>query len=704
MLVSLIGSSFGSNAGYSHRTTRVHLLYRKAREFESDARIRFTALEESNLEERLGAFQAVIADIAESSARPVRQLERIAEILESGIFAASLSETFTNILVDLVSITNIDLMAYPGIFESEERQSFLARLLNVASRIGLSRTAIHSLLREENGEERLGAIERHLELVSQSPDDDISVRSFRRLLGLPGAVLGMYDIRELENFAEINHDITSPQVRLAWEEVQRDVLFHQYSNLEGIVILEEMWGLVNAAYTGLWKVPFGYRNMEAEIFVFISALSDLGVLLKNENLADAPEQVAINDRIISKLRPLIPILQGYTRDALDELLSEKRSQMIQKIKDSLPQDARIIFEPFLLYLMDRHLIYYLRPEFNHEDVRAILTSFLEIQVDGLIAAIQVGEARISVSHFLNTSNLTTPYWEISKSEAIWGRILHITYEFARRFGVAILAIHHRPEWQTERIANFRLVVAACLQLGCTDVWESVASSTDIQLVEIVSVLHRIVERRNFLLSLNEDDPAASVIAEEWIRSFLSDDTVYAAEWISEKLIIPSQFRPLLRQVGFLREIMGNVLTYFELPDRLGILFRKFASVRRRLGRSLTLQGDPRGTAAVDAIKLSDFDVRGILLRIELKRGVVDENSSVLIEIIDMLDMAANQLLRNLLSAEKASNFIKALKDLHLPLVFSDPRRGETLTDWIASFAAKITFAARIVRAKEILLE
>lgn len=129
------------------------------------------------------------------------------------------------------------------------------------------------------------------------------------------------------------------------------------------------------------------------------------------------------------------------------------------------------------------------------------------------------------------------------------------------------------------------------------------------------------------------------------------------------------------------------------------------SLRRfgvELGRLLTLQADPRGTAAADAVKLSDFDVRGILLRIELKWGVVDENSSVLTDFIDMLDMAANQLLRNLLSAEKASNFLKALKDLHLPLVFFDPwnspRLGEVLTHWIASFAAKI------VRAKKILLE
>ena len=95
---------------YSRRNTRVKLLLRKAREFVSDARVRFSG--EDRLDECLDAFRAMIDDIARSN-RTVLQIEKIAKRIDEE-FETSLNETMIILAVDLVSFTHIDLLAYPG--------------------------------------------------------------------------------------------------------------------------------------------------------------------------------------------------------------------------------------------------------------------------------------------------------------------------------------------------------------------------------------------------------------------------------------------------------------------------------------------------------------------------------------------------------------------------------------------------------------
>jgi hypothetical protein len=179
----------GTNSVFAHRQSRVNLVQRTATEFASDVRGRFAA-EEETLEECLTSFKRMIQDKSASGQTSVRQREQMAEKNFNWRFADSLTETFTELLIDLSSFIDIDLSLYPGILDSR-RQSYLARLLRLASRIGLTSAQVKSL-RFENSEippeEKLEKIETQIELVLKSPQDQawaVSVSCLYKLLGSP---------------------------------------------------------------------------------------------------------------------------------------------------------------------------------------------------------------------------------------------------------------------------------------------------------------------------------------------------------------------------------------------------------------------------------------------------------------------------------------------------------------------------------------
>ena len=148
---------------------------------------------------------------------------------------------------------------------------------------------------------------------------------------------------------------------------------------------------MNAARDALMNIPVGYMDLDAELFVFISALTDIVELANDPHAFD---QTAQNQLIKKKLRLIIPVLQGYARDAAGCELSETRSRMKHKIQHSLSNETRIIFEPLLGRLVDRHLVDLLerdpqgQPEFTR-DMKARAISFLEIMMDRLFDAIKV---------------------------------------------------------------------------------------------------------------------------------------------------------------------------------------------------------------------------------------------------------------------------------------------------------------------------
>ena len=116
----------------------------------------------------------MIDDIAMSN-RTDHQLEQIADRLDKENFENSLNETLRELVVDLGCFTRLDLMDYPNIFENGE-QLILAKLLQLASRIGMSRKQLLSLFHEfarvGDPKNRLEEIETEFESFLQSPSDN----------------------------------------------------------------------------------------------------------------------------------------------------------------------------------------------------------------------------------------------------------------------------------------------------------------------------------------------------------------------------------------------------------------------------------------------------------------------------------------------------------------------------------------------------
>ena len=650
---------------YSRRNTRVELLLRKAREFESDARVRFSR--EDRLDECLGAFGAMIDDIARSN-RTVFQLENIANRIDDK-FASSFNFTMTLLAVDLVSFTKIDLLAYPGILDTNE-QLVLGRVLRLASRIGLTLRDVLTIIREleRNGypEERLGEIERELDSVLKSTEEPDTV-AIMRFLGIPAHSLkidnsihpfGCYNIQHLKE-----HHISNERVKKDWEFIANELSCEDL-NPDKDVIIEEIWDALNDARDALVNIPLGYMDLDAELSLFISPLTDIVELTNNP---DALDQVAQNQLIKNKLRLIVPVLQGYARDAAGCEFTGPRSRMKRKIHDSLSKETRIILEPLLVRLVDRHLVDLLdrtpqgQPKFS-KDIKARAIAFLDIMVDGFIKAIQVGEDLMSVKAVITTELLWPPPFDVEIDP------VRISYEFASRFGMRILT--NRPDWSSGRIKKSRLISAAGIQLGFEPNWDELAQLTDDQLVALALLLSRLVARREVLLSLKDDDSAPLVDAEDCVDRFDRYGFGYI-RWVTDQLI-PVEVLPALRQALF-DENIHNIFSNFGFPERLVFFSKRVGSVH----------GAYRRKFACGIFSDIVWEIRKLpsdLLRFEIKAGIVhvddpeklafrDFLETLFMDYVNFIDMAANTLLSvpaGVINGNVLNNIFHSLKEF-LPI-------------------------------------
>ena len=99
----------------------------------------------------------------------------------------------------------------------------------------------------------------------------------------------------------------------------------------------------------------------------------------------------------------------------------------------------------------------------------------------------------------------------------------------------------------------------------------------------------MVDRRNFLLSINEDEEASFFTAEDWMDSFVQDEAPYSAQtgqvlfakYVSDHFLPPLGFVPQLRQLGFLAENIRQIMTYFDIPQRLVALADRTKALSRK---------------------------------------------------------------------------------------------------------------------------
>ena len=648
LIVSLFGGSLSSNAVYSHRMTRANLLRRKASEFESDARIRFEG--GVDVEECLGAFKRMIDDIAISE-RPVRQLELIASRIDSDdLTADSLSETVVNLMMDFASIVEIDIMAYPGILDSE-KQAYLARLLSIASRIGISRTQMLEILREGPEKGALETIEREVQTLMDSTQETVSA-SFLELLGLA----------KRPGFSAFVSAINSPNFiphfiyRNVWTSIQNEFSQVNLTLLGNLLFVEEMWDVLSWVQEALWNIPVDFVNLNEELSVFISAVSDIGLLVNNPTQT-AVNQAEINQRIIDKLRPLLPILEGYSKDALSEF-SEWRSALTKKLTVSLPVEAQIILTPRLLRLVNNRLVHFLQCDFQSQalftrELKLRSTGFLNVQIDGYIEAIQRGGAqRISVANMIESELIssraergTTIYRSAVEETRLSEKVLRTASEFARKLGINILQSLPSSDHRNEKS---RIVIAACIQLECDRAVAKLVHFTDEELDNAVKVLSGMVARRNFLLSLNEDEPAALVNANLWLLARATQMHNEYANWVTVHLLPPrlAEILPVLRQRGFLREHMRNILTNFEPPERLVSFSQRVEAVYRIWRRKI---GGPVGKR-LHLTLLSALALPSRLLWVEIEWKFIDANLSirnaleaVFMDFLDLIQIGASKI-------------------------------------------------------------
>ena len=632
---------------YFKRRTTVALLLEKADEFESDARARFSGdVVDGNihqLEECLASFRELIEDITKSNCL-AHQLEELAYRIDGKSLVSSQRETFTELVIDLVWIAKIDPMAYPGILLSDQHV-FLALLLRIASNIGLSRnqfaTILSELKKNGNPRERYWEIERQVEILMEcSPDYPISI-SLIRLQGLPPRPFKFDDCNQLiitSNLFNMPHYM-SEELAVGWESIKEKLygFTRREFDQDVLVVLEEVWELLNSAHEALMNVPVGFVDLDAELSSFISALNDVSVLLKNTPNTNHQEEM--NQGIIEKLKSIIPIFRGYEREAFPERL-EMRSRLVDKIRLGLSggPETLTILEPLLVKLADVNLVSFFGrnkrglPKYTEQLINRSI-ALLDIQIDLYIEIIQRGE----------------------------------TFGFPPRMGVGILV--DPSDWFSDTNKKIRAVLAACIELRCTEVRDDILDSlTYDQVNDLGKVLRKFVSRRNALLYLNVDQRAPLVSADYILMAVASQDEQYQS-WVTEHLFVDHWeiFRTLDHQQGVLNEhIIQDILTYLDLPESLIFISKRAAFVYRTYRRKI---GGVIGER-LNGILSACLDFPRNLLRLEILWELYDvENAddlnfrnlleAVFMDLLDWVELAAANIV--ILHEERASDIIKSLQ-------------------------------------------
>lgn len=211
----------------------------------------------------------------------------------------------------------------------------------------------------------------------------------------------------------------------------------------------------------------------------------------------------------------------------------------------------------------------------------------------------------------------SPVPSFKESEAVFhGYVLRTTFEFARLFGVQIST--NLREWSSERMEKFRLVISACIHLGCDADWSFLVDLPDSQLDRTVLVLSALISRR-------DDFGGGLVNAEYWMSALLDDKMWEYTRWVADHIIpvaVEEELVPVLSQ-AFLTEHVGIILANFDLPDRL-IVFSKgvqcvYRKYRRKIGGAVGKQ--------LNEILRSALQFPYTLLYLEITWKVIQEDSS-----------------------------------------------------------------------------
>lgn len=139
----------------------------------------------------------------------------------------------------------------------------------------------------------------------------------------------------------------------------------------------------------------GFVDLDAELSIFISALNDVSVLLKNTPNTNHQEEM--NQGITEKIQTVIPIFRGYEREAFPERL-EMRSRLVDKIRLGLSGGPKTftILEPVLVKLADVNLVSFFGrkkrglPKYTEQLINRSI-ALLDVQIDLYIEIIQRGE-------------------------------------------------------------------------------------------------------------------------------------------------------------------------------------------------------------------------------------------------------------------------------------------------------------------------
>ena len=595
------------------RSSRVNLVQRRANELERDARIRYSepsasaediVYKQEVIEQCLDAFRTMISDIVQSSCL-VRQLEQVAGIIDNVNMVGSLPETFTSLVMDVLSILKIEVGKYTAIFASGDKGVFIARLLQLAARIGLSRDHIKSIFSEVNlggnHKERIEELEREVALFVQNSQSSAS-----------SLVMSLLNLSPLESLKKNYRRLLEVpyETETLGFETSLSLLFGNDFKVEDGGD-EEVWELLFRAHKALRGIPRGLMNVTERTGVYASALkdlqhADLGRINKAKN----------------KLEYIIIFTETFAED-VHVLFAETRSQLGNKIRDSLPEETKLIFEPLLLQFVNEYLNQLLSYKGENrmldEFSRTWLPiQFLEIQIDGFLQVINAGDARISLSEFLSS--------QVDRSvahEHMRFLTVKISYEFASRFGIDLVA--KRRDMFKDRLALLTQLIAAYQNLGDlspipnNNVLETLP---DEQLSLMVERLSRIVAwREEYLSRLNQDPPLGLDAAEEWNMAMLQGHKDSWKGWL---------YLEKMTNLGF--------------PDRILHFAQRMQSLHRQYRRRF---GGLAGITWNALFKRASIQLPEALVRLEIQLGggslgLRERLETLFLKFADLLEIAGEK--------------------------------------------------------------
>ena len=582
VLLAVIVSSKGGGAESSLPAGKV-FLERSAGRF-----IRNCLRGNPELDSGIQGFKKMIDQVTRQPGHSDRQLRNFARDLDGFECNADANrdEFFFRLAVWSSRTPNLNILRYPGLFESPKRQALFARIVQASEKVGIDRNQMQGCLAWGMYDLEDGELESKLNEIDQFGDASKTQSFF-----LCGGILPVTRSVSVDRlFALLQTDL--PEA-LALHGI---IDFGRFANTFG----ERNFRLMNKLFSGkmrisqgdiaeqvvdgLIELAIGISSMSLELSsetrsfcaVFFDSMDQFFTLIESDAPTTEDQFSDLRDRlthIIGKITETLPASASQLHLVKQDLLRHLEAAV------EIDQAVKIALLPDVVAVIDRVISNTIRfdSQLAPEQTKRII-EVIYLIVDTVVQVIADGPGRYSRIALREGLNSMPRHSDallaiFSNPDAL---VLNLAYRIGQDFGIDVLEREKiqslLPEWSTERAHAVRHLINAKIYFGRDE------ESHCIKLAKAEE--SRLIKARDVVTAMAKNgvdglQNAALIDPIDWAIEFISDPQSHFANWIADRFPL-GQFRMVFdatSKKSFNEDMFyGFPLKFRLLSQRVNILY------------------------------------------------------------------------------------------------------------------------------------